>query len=108
MAASAKHVPSVRWSAGELAPALHAGAPDQVKYLTGLRTCRNFIVQRAGGVTNRPGTRFVARCMTDDIDVILMRYVSENVGESVLLELNQTDACVFLRETARLLQGPTH
>lgn len=76
-------------AAGELAPALHARA-DQVKYVTGLRRCRNFIVQRAGGATNRPGTRHIAPCMTDDIDVILLRYVSENVGESVLIELNQT------------------
>lgn len=76
-------------AAGELAPALHARA-DQVKYVTGLRRCRNFIVQRGGGVTNRAGTRLIAPCMTNDIDVILMRYVSENVGESVLIEMNQT------------------
>jgi len=76
-------------AAGELAPALHARA-DQVKYLTGLRRCRNFLVQREGGATNRPGTRFVAPCMTNDIDVMLMRYVSENVGESVLIEVNET------------------
>lgn len=71
---------------GELAPALHARA-DQVKYVTGLRTCRNFFVQRHGGVSNRAGTRHVARCKTDAINVALMRYVSENVGESVLLEI---------------------
>lgn len=73
-------------AAGELAPALHARA-DQVKYVTGLRTCRNFIVQRHGGVANRPGTRHIARCKTDAINVQLMRYVSENVGESVLWEV---------------------
>lgn len=71
---------------GELAPALHARA-DQVKYVTGLRRCRNFMVQRHGGVSNRPGTVQVARCKTDAINVALMRYVSENVGESVLLEI---------------------
>lgn len=71
---------------GELAPALHARA-DQVKYVTGLRTCRNFVVQRHGGVSNRAGTRHVARCKTDAIQVGLMRYVSENVGESVLWEV---------------------
>lgn len=82
-------------AAGELAPALHARA-DQVKYVTGLRRCRNFLVQRAGGVTNRPGTRFVAPCTTTAIDVFLMRYVSENVGESMLIEVNTTTIHFYL------------
>ncbi len=47
------------FSGGELAPALYARA-DQVKYQTGLKTCRNFKVMRHGGVTNRAGTYFVA------------------------------------------------
>lgn len=47
------------FAGGELAPALAARA-DLVKYQTGLRTCRNFLVQRHGGVANRAGTRFVA------------------------------------------------
>lgn len=74
------------FSAGELTPALHARA-DQVKYITGLRRCRNFIVQRHGGVTNRAGTRFTGACKTTSINVKLMRYVSEVVGESVLWEI---------------------
>ena len=47
------------FTAGELSPALGARA-DQIKYIQGLRTCKNFIVQRHGGVQNRPGTRYVA------------------------------------------------
>jgi hypothetical protein len=70
---------------GELAPALHARA-DLVKYTTGLRTCRNFIIQRSGGVTNRPGTRYIASCKTAAATVQLLRYVSEIAGESVLIE----------------------
>lgn len=42
---------------GELAPTLHART-DQAAYATGLATCRNFIVLKEGGVTNRPGTEF--------------------------------------------------
>lgn len=71
---------------GELAPALHARA-DTAKYLSGLRRCRNFLVQRHGGVANRPGFRHVTPCVTDGITVMLMRYVSENPGESMLLEV---------------------
>jgi len=74
------------FSGGELAPALHARA-DLVKYVTGLRRCRNFIVQRHGGVTNRPGTRLIGLTKTTSINVGLFRYVSENTGESILWEM---------------------
>jgi len=70
---------------GELAPALAARA-DIAKYQTGLRTCRNFVVMKAGGLTNRPGLRFVSACKTNDPLVQLLPYVSEVEGESVLLE----------------------
>lgn len=73
------------FAGGELAPALHARA-DQVKYLTGLRTCRNFMVLRSGGVANRPGTRYVGECKTSSISVQILRYVSDTVGESILIE----------------------
>jgi hypothetical protein len=74
------------FAGGELAPALHARA-DTAKYQTGLRRCRNFIVQRHGGVSNRGGTRFVNPCKTTSINVKLLRYVSEIEGESVLIEI---------------------
>lgn len=46
------------FAAGELTPALYART-DLAKYAVGLRTCRNFIVQRQGGATNRPGTEYI-------------------------------------------------
>jgi len=70
---------------GELAPALHARA-DQVKYVSGLRTCRNFIVLRAGGVANRAGTRFIDICKTASPTVQLFPYLSEITGDSLLIE----------------------
>lgn len=73
------------FGAGELSPTLHARA-DQVKYQSGLRTCRNFIVLKGGGVTYRKGTRFVAECKTIAADVQLIPYYSEIAGESVLIE----------------------
>jgi hypothetical protein len=42
------------FAGGEIAPALYART-DLAKYATGARTCRNMIVQRHGGATNRPG-----------------------------------------------------
>lgn len=53
------------FAAGELAPALYARA-DLARYAIGLRTCRNMIVQRAGGATKRTGTRFVVSLGTSD------------------------------------------
>lgn len=73
------------FAGGELAPALHARA-DQVKYVTGLRTCRNFFVRREGGVSNRAGTRFVRACKTNSATVQILRYESEVAGESLLIE----------------------
>ena len=46
------------FAGGEVAPALYARA-DQVKYQTGLRTCRNFLVRRHGGVANRCGSQMI-------------------------------------------------
>lgn len=40
------------------------GRIDDVKYQTGLATCRNFIVLPHGPVANRPGTRFVREVKT--------------------------------------------
>lgn len=73
------------FAAGELAPVLHARA-DQVKYVTGLKTCRNFFVRREGGVSNRAGTRFTKACKTNSATVQLLRYQSEIAGESLLIE----------------------
>lgn len=70
---------------GELAPALHARA-DQVKYVGGLKQCRNFEVLRAGGARTRGGTRYVATCKTNSPTVQLLAYVSELTGESILIE----------------------
>jgi hypothetical protein len=48
------------FSGGEIAPALHSRVDTQ-KYLTGLKTCRNFITMKHGGVASRPGTKYVGR-----------------------------------------------
>ena len=73
------------FAGGELAPALAARA-DLAKYTTGLRTCRNFMVLRSGGVTNRAGTRFINASRDSSTATRLLRYVSETVGESILIE----------------------
>lgn len=46
------------FAAGEISPALHARA-DLTRYAVALKTCRNVVVLRAGGVQKRPGTEYV-------------------------------------------------
>lgn len=46
------------FSGGELSPALHARVDIQ-KYITGAKLLSNFYVLAGGGITNRPGTKYV-------------------------------------------------
>ncbi len=72
------------FAGGEIAPALYARA-DQVKYATGLRTCRNFIVMRHGGATNRPGFQYIATAKTLGRRVRLLKFVF-NAEQTYVLE----------------------
>lgn len=84
---------------GELSPAMSARA-DQVKYLTGLRTCRNFWIMRHGGVTNRPGTRFVAEQKDNSAKGRMLKFVFNNEQTYVLVFENR---CIrFIRDGAEL------
>jgi len=73
-------------AAGEIAPSLHSRA-DTVKYVTGAKTVKNFIVRREGGVSNRPGFEFIEACATNDKGTRLARFVSSTVNQSVLIEM---------------------
>lgn len=69
---------------GEVAPELY-GRVDTAKYQTGLRTCRNFIVQRYGGVTNRAGGEFVAEVKDSSKATRLHKFVF-NADQTYALE----------------------
>jgi hypothetical protein len=92
------------FAGGELAPALHARA-DLAKYVTGLRTCRNFLIQRSGGVANRPGTRLIGECKTNSTAVRLMSYVADTIGESILIEVGNGYLRFFKNGAAIELSG---
>lgn len=72
------------FAGGEISPSLYARA-DQVKYATGLRTCRNFMVMRHGGATNRPGTYYVAEVKDSTKAVRLIKFVF-NDSQTYVLE----------------------
>jgi hypothetical protein len=71
------------FSGGEIAPSLYARV-DQSKYYTGLRTCRNFIVMRGGGVTNRPGSEFITEVKDSTKAVRLIRFAFNSEQTYVL------------------------
>lgn len=71
------------FSAGEMSPSLY-GRVDLARYLTGLKTCRNFIVRQYGGVSNRPGTRFVCEVKNSAFKVRLIPFQFSTVQAYVL------------------------
>jgi len=73
------------FSGGELAPSLHARV-DLAKYATGLKTCRNFLVQAHGGVANRSGTKFIAETKNSAKTTRLIPF-EFNTTQTYVLEL---------------------
>lgn len=72
------------FSGGEIAPALYSRT-DISKYYTALKTCRNFYVMRHGGVTNRPGSKFIGEVKDSAKAVRLIPFVFNN-SQTYMLE----------------------
>lgn len=92
------------FAGGEITPVLHARA-DTAKYVTALKTCKNFVVRREGGVSNRPGLRFIAAAKTADAGTKLMRFVSTVANQSVLIEMGNGYFRFFLNGAPILVAG---
>lgn len=89
------------FAGGELAPALHARA-DTVKYATGLRTCRNCLVLKEGGIANRPGFYFIDAIKTESVDsTFLFPYYGDTTDSSLLIEAG-TGYLRFFKNGGRL------
>jgi hypothetical protein len=71
------------FSKGEIAPSLY-GRVDTALYSTALRTCKNFIVMRPGGVQNRPGSQFVCEVKDSTKAVRLIEFVFNNTQTYIL------------------------
>lgn len=80
---------------GEISPALQ-GRVDLPAYLSGLRVCRNFIVQREGGLTTRPGTIFRGEVKDSTKRVRLLPFQIAN-DEGFLLEVGHLYTRVWKR-----------
>ena len=74
---------------GEISPAL-AARVDIARYGISLKTCKNFVVMKEGGVRNRPGTIYVDSTFGDQ-QARLIRF-----------KFNITDACVLVFTNGRI------
>jgi len=103
-------VRQLSFASGELTPSLHARV-DISKYLTGLKTCRNFVVHRHGGVSNRAGTQFIAEVKDSTKAVRLIPFVF-NSSQTYVLEFGDQYMRVHkngaqLTEAAKTITGAT-
>lgn len=88
------------FSAGEISPSVY-GRVDLARFYTGLRTCRNFIVRQYGGVSNRPGTEFVAE-VKDSADTTRLFPFVFSSDQAYVVEMG--DAYLrFVRDGAQLV-----
>jgi len=98
------------FSGGEIAPSLYARV-DTNKYATGLRTCRNFFVMRHGGVSSRPGTKFIGEVSDSSAVVRLIPFIY-NSDQTYVLEFGNLYMRVIrngaqVTETAKNISGAT-
>lgn len=80
---------------GELSPRLHA-RPDLAKYQTSLATCANFIPRVQGGLTRRPGTRFVAEVKDSTASQLLVPFVFSRT-QAYMLEFGDQYVRFYMR-----------
>lgn len=105
------NVRQLSFAGGEVSPSIY-GRVDLAKYAYGLKTCRNFIVQRHGGVANRPGTGFVAEVGVSSKVVRLIPFVF-NTAQTYVLEFGDQymrvhKAGAQLAEAAKNITGATN
>ena len=90
------------FSGGEIAPALHSRV-DQVKYSTGLKTCRNLMIMRHGGLTNRPGTGYIAEVSDSSKQIRLIPFLESNYN--YILEFGNLYIRVYRNTTQGYIEG---
>lgn len=89
------------FAGGELSPQLY-GHVDQQKYASGLRTCRNMVVGRYGGVLNRPGLQFIAEIESNSCKLIPFVF-NQKAGETFLIVINETKIS-FIQNGGQVVQ----
>lgn len=99
------------FAAGEISPSLYART-DQVKFATGLRTCRNYMVMRYGGLLSRGGSEFGGEVKDSTKAVRLIPFVF-NADQTYVLEFGDLYMRVYrdgaqVVETAKVISAATN
>ena len=87
------------FTSGEVSPSIYSRI-DIDQYHSGLRRCRNFIVHPHGGVSNRPGTRFVAETKDSTKESIVQEFIF-SASQKYVLEIGH-EYIRFYTEGARI------
>lgn len=95
--------PQVSFASGEISPRLY-GRIDFQGYQNGLRTCRNFVVLKQGGVQNRAGTRFISE-VNDSTKLARLVPFQFSTDQSYVLELGNQTMRVF--KNGAVMQRPS-
>lgn len=88
-------LPFTNFSKGEIAPQLYSRI-DTAQYQAGAKRVRNFIIQRYGGLSFRPGFRFVgeANNITNEIRYIPFQY---NIEQAYIMALENYEMNILAR-----------
>lgn len=86
-------VPQRSFTGGEWGPSL-AARVDLAKYGTALKHCENFVVQSFGGISTRPGTRFLAEAKDSTKPVRLIPF-QFSVEQGYILEFGDQTMRVY-------------
>ena len=99
---------------GELSPSLYARV-DLARYMTSLKTCRNFIVQAYGGIVRRPGFQFVSSAIdnTDPVRILPFQFNTEQTyilefGDHYMRVYKDGDPVVFSSSPSEYSGGTTY
>ncbi len=104
-------IPQTSFAGGELAPVLHYRT-DLAKYGVGAKLIKNFFVHPHGGVSNRPGTTFVAEVKDSRRNVRLIPFSFSTIQTYVLEFGHQTLRVIIngaqVLESSKTLSGVTN
>ena len=98
-------IPQTSFTAGELAPSLY-GLLDFDGYYKGLRTCRNMIVSKYGGVDNRPGTMFISLVADSTQFTRIIPFQFNSITkQTAVIELGNYTMRVFVAGVLQFIDG---
>lgn len=100
-------IPLRSFSSGEISPSLYSRV-DTVRYATGLKTCRNWIVNTDGSASVRPGSEYIVPVLdlgsTADTNMRLVPFYLDDVTTYILVFTS--GRIRFIKNDAYILESP--